>query len=69
MTKILNRAQAKAVYDAMCALNNVGGNLRVAMHSIIVQESSTGTVLITHFKGPREGYPSQAAFAEAYGVQ
>lgn len=66
---ILNKSQAEAVYSAMCALNNVGGfcgdltlsgGLRVQwLQSVTVRDG---------LSGPREEYPSQSAFATAYGL-
>ncbi len=70
MKNILSPAQAKAVYDAMCALNNVGGsgcNLR--LEGAIVSIDPHGVVWIY---GPPavddERYPTQAAFAAAYNL-
>lgn len=70
MTRILNQAQAETIYSAMCALKNVGGicgdltlseGLRVQwLQSVTVRDG---------LSGPREEYPSQHAFATAYGLQ
>lgn len=66
---ILNQAQAEAVYSAMCALNNVGGicgDLTLA-EGLRVQWLASVTVR-DGLSGPREEYPSQSAFAIAYGL-
>jgi hypothetical protein len=67
---ILTKAQAEAVYSAMCALNNVGGvigdltlraGLRVQwLSSVTVREGLCGSF---------EEYGNQAEFATAYGLQ
>ena len=70
MSKILNQAQAEAVYSAMCALNNVGaicGDLTLG-EGLRVQWLSRVDVR-DGLSGPREEYPNQAAFATAYGLQ
>lgn len=69
-TKILNQAQAEAVYAAMCQLNNVFAvcgditlreGLRVQwLNRVEVRDG---------LSGPREEYPNQLAFAAAYGLQ
>ena len=41
---ILSQAIAKAVYDAMCALNNVGGTLDARIGEIHVYERASGNV-------------------------
>lgn len=78
-TLILNQSQAKAVYSAMCALNNVGG--RIATTIAIVDagthvnayETSLGVVFLVKVcdfdRVDSEEYESQAAFATAYGLQ
>lgn len=70
--KILNQAQAEAVYSAMCALNNVGDvssefNLP---NGIWVQAQANGAVQIAPEArlAKWESYPNQAAFATAYGL-
>lgn len=68
-TNILNQAQAEAVYSAMCALNNVGvicGDLTLA-EGLRVQWLDRVTIR-DGLSGPREEYPSQSAFATAYGL-
>lgn len=74
---ILNQAQAEAVLNAMCALNNVGGRLAANLdedkpESINVFERADGTVSVwqrnhgvTHNE---ETHTTQAAFAAAYGL-
>lgn len=72
-TKILNQAQAEAVYSAMCALNSAGNvssefNLP---NDVWVQSRADGAVKIiprTH-GAVNEAYDNQAAFATAYGLQ
>ena len=70
MTRILNQAQAEAVYSAMCALNNVGATVRVVFERepIEVYELKKGLVQVC---GPEsiERHDNQAAFATAYGLQ
>lgn len=73
---ILNPAQAEAVYSAMCALNNVGGLVRIDFErgDLTVQEHHTsGKVTVvrlvdTAARQEFESYASQAAFAVAYRV-
>jgi hypothetical protein len=72
---ILNKSQAEAVYSAMCALNNVGntsGDVCIpgarGQQDIRVQWLDGVTVRRGALTGPREEYPTQAAFAEAYGL-
>lgn len=69
---IMNQAQAKAVADAMCALNNVGGKIDCWIDGVInVMESRTGEVFV-HYQGVGttldEPYADQNAFMSAYGV-
>lgn len=73
---ILNQSQAKAVYDAMCYLNNVNGRIRVEIDDsesfITVTEGVHGAISVLakdklkNVEG--ELYDSQAEFAEAYEV-
>lgn len=71
MSKILNTAQARAIADAMCALNNVNGKIECAIGPIEVWEHKTGEVVV-HYQGPGrtrdERYDNQNAFMAAYGV-
>lgn len=69
-TKILNQAQAEAVYNAMCHLNNVGvvcGDITLS-EGLRVQWLNSVTVR-DGLSGPREEYPNQSAFATAYDLQ
>lgn len=66
--QLLTRAQADAVYSAMCALNNVSGYLDAVMQGIRVKEHANGVVQITR-KGASEDYASQIAFATAYELR
>ena len=74
--KILNQAQAKAVYDAMCALNNVGARVTVKFPTrdglITVIEGVPGHVYVEETIGTscvaREAYRAQNDFATAYEV-
>lgn len=73
---ILNPSQARAVYDAMCALNNVAADkgmvtfyaensrndITVSWDAVSVTVH-TGALLVS-----RETYDDQVAFARAYGV-
>lgn len=68
---ILNVTQAKSAYDAMCALNNVGGRVRAIMvldaGATTVTEREDGAIIIVSTKGS-ETHDTQAAFATAYGL-
>ena len=80
--KILNRSQAEAVYNAMCALNNVSANQGIQlsfvgdwegdMYRFSVQEDANGRVVVSQGPIPKpqkiEQYPDQADFAAAYGL-
>ena len=80
---ILTKSQAEAVYDAMCALNNVSHTyLRTnfeAPHGkrISVSETVEGIAVRLHaYQGNpveqidgSEDYDTQSAFATAYGLQ
>lgn len=77
MALALNKSQAKAIYDAMCALNNVDGKIKTLIteqeKTIIVSEQLNGCVLVTMFNNntypcASEKYATQADFAEAYAV-
>jgi hypothetical protein len=85
MSKILNQSQAKAVYDAVCALNNVSACSGIELSFVASREgadyfratyaeNAAGEVVV--FSGPsmvrnvpRENYPNQAAFAAAYNLE
>lgn len=70
---ILNKAQAIAVYDAMCALNNVGGKIKVfipaydVLACIQISEEISGYIKIVGFTKIEE-YTNQNGFATAYGL-
>ena len=67
--KILNQAQANAVYDAMCALNNVGGSLKTSFQLTTVEEVGGRWIMIKdHSTGVVEEYDGQSIFATAYEV-
>lgn len=66
---ILNQAQATAVYDAMCYLNNVGGTIVANVQLCSVREVGGRWVMVEdHTTGEREEYDGQHLFAAAYGV-
>lgn len=74
---ILTKAQAEAVYSAMCALNNVGAYLRATLPdadndlAIVVEHHPiSNKVSIMHYDKPSrwESYDNQAAFAYEYGL-
>lgn len=46
MTKILNQAQAKAVYDAMCAMNKVGATAIMAIPYLNDIKATIATVIM-----------------------
>lgn len=62
---ILNKAQAQAVYDAMCELNNVGGLLHCRINKdaaawIHVKEHMTDEINVwVGLAGATEWHPSQ----------
>lgn len=69
MSKILTKAQAEAVYDAMCALNNVGGTVTgINFRRIFVTSAQAGEITVC---GPEsdEHHRNQAAFAAAYSLE
>ena len=65
---ILNTSQAKAIYSAMCTLNNIGGYLSAITMDAQVIETLSGNILITAYARKSESYTSQAEFATAYGL-
>lgn len=71
---ILTPAQAKAVYSAMCALNNIGAVIDVEIPGgcggTRIQGTFTGSVRVEQRWDDRksERYPDQDAFAAAYGL-
>lgn len=77
MSLTLNKSQAQAIFDAMCAMNNVDGKIKVLIteneKTIIVSEQLNGSILVTVFNNntypcASEKYASQVDFAEAYSV-
>lgn len=76
MSLILNKAQAEAVYSAMCALNNVSMRIDTFCEAecLHVREISDGRIVIhktpeDHANAKSEEHASQPAFATAYGLQ
>lgn len=74
MSLILTQTQAEAVYDAMCALNNVGGRLKTVLADTRrVIEYPGGSIIVSELlRGgwePCERYATQADFAAAYNVK
>lgn len=66
---ILNRAQAEAVYSAMCALNNVSARLRTSIPGgIVVSENDDGRVYVLS-ELASEVFGTQGSFATAYGLK
>ena len=69
---ILNKAQAEAVYRAMCELNNVGGRISgtiVFPDDMAVSSWSEGEFTVSAGNGAGEFYADQAAFAAAYALE
>lgn len=74
MSLILSRWHAEGVYNAMCALNNVGGRAKIEIDnpSVAVLEYPSGSVHVLRGMGGvnnSEVYESQCDFAKAYGLQ
>lgn len=71
MSQILTTAQAEAVYSAMRAMNNIGGQLSHvrAGHASVV-EHAAGHFVVSDVRGQIESevYEGQSAFASAYGL-
>ena len=68
----LNKAQAEAVYSAMCALNNVSGRFSgtiVFPDDIAVSCWSEGDFTVSVGNGVGESYADQATFAAAHGLE
>lgn len=68
---ILNKAQAEAVYSAMCELNNVSGRINAVMGDRRVAEINGCITVFEYLEGqwePSERYDNQADFAAAYGL-
>lgn len=71
MSKILTQSQAKAVYSAMCVLNNVSGGLHATLEqdgAVHVAEVAHGIEVWIAGGGAVENYADQSAFAAAYGL-
>lgn len=76
MSKILTQAQAKAVYDAMCALNNVGATIKASFGSVHTDGvnvfESLGEIHVALVQKydvvDSEIYAGQSAFAAAYSL-
>lgn len=77
---ILNSAQAKAIYDAMTALNNVAGTINVefkigADRSIKVWEADNAVVFVKYINKEtftvisEEKYSNQGDFIFAYNLE
>lgn len=69
--KLLNQAQAKAVYDAMVSMNNVGGRIAVSLEEgrKEVCEWQDGAIFIhADFGFKKEEYANQNEFATAYNL-
>ena len=76
--RILNQAQAEAVYNAMCALNNVGAAIDCLLplgggKAVRVYEALNASVHVATEAGGRawqsvERHESQSAFSTAYGL-
>ena len=72
---ILNKAQAEAVYSAMCALNNVNARLHARDvgytdegFAIQIHETETGMIVISTGTKVLERYGTQGRFAAAHGL-
>lgn len=73
--RILTATQAKAVYDAMCAANNISATVHVRNvqnHPLFgflsVHERADGRVIVSNVSRVVETYDTQADFCAAYGV-
>ncbi len=69
---ILNQSQARAVYDAMAALNNVGGLMDVRFEDSRVTERKIGGIWVYESIAgdwePAEHFADQHDFAATYGL-
>lgn len=67
---ILNKSQAQAVFDAMCALNNVNGSITASFEDIQVWGTMSNFIYVYKVTDSddelNEIYNSQAEFAGAY---
>lgn len=75
--RILTQAQAKAAYDALCAVNNLGGPARIKVWNIAdhdlfgmlsLHESMGNHIVISNGSRIVEHHDSQAAFVTAYNL-
>mgnify|MGYP000988692855 CR=1 FL=1 len=72
MSLILNSSQAQAVYDAMCALNNVSADrvsVTFGMVKVIVAPVGFGVTVLGEMIYEYEEYFTQFDFAIAYGIK
>lgn len=69
--KILTKAQAEAVYSAMCALNNVDFRAcNLSFGNAIVKQAFNGTISVIGTAAvDDEQHDNQSAFATAYGLE
>lgn len=65
---ILTTIEAKTVYDAMCALNNISALLNTWVEHVNVLENEFGVRVLNYDDATRESYNSQAEFASAYDL-
>lgn len=78
---MLTKAQAQAVYDAMCALNNVGGTVKglrlpdrdPELHLTVAGSHLTNSLSVNRWAGPIhlgvERFAGQLDFAKAHGLE
>lgn len=68
--RILNQAQAEAVYSAICALNAVSEHSgQISIGDALVIWGADGAVTVVSINSTdREAYPLQYIFAAAYGL-
>jgi len=74
---ILSKPQAEAVYNAMCALNNVGAKIKASIQPVVengdwlfVEECpDSGQITITQGLRRVACHASQATFASSYSLQ
>lgn len=76
---ILNNSQAKAVYNAMCELNNINGKIKATFEQTSVdtftnvfEKEENGIVIVNKVVKftivEREVFTNKAEFQTAYGV-
>lgn len=72
MSLILNQAQAQAVYNAMCELNNVSARIDAKSRDFWVFEKESGAIdvcpVVKGIEYEGETHANQSAFATAYGL-